>query len=214
MLHSATKITQCPRKTIGKFPQCCWMLSSEEKGALVLFFFLDVVGFVCHSRCVFLFQGALFEEIGVVSIQVLFVSSREKQSASLHNSSIEVVCMPALVPSLRDLVSCAFHGCCLCHSQRWCDVMDSTIKIVFFFLVICVVFCSHFAARVLGFLDPFSVNVRSAMNICNQESELSSFGFRQHRPAKSKSATLAIDVIWRTRVGWRFRWDVFLECAS
>ena len=46
VLHSATKATQCPRKTIGKFPQCCWMPSSEGKGALVLFFFLDVVGFV------------------------------------------------------------------------------------------------------------------------------------------------------------------------
>ena len=56
VLHSATKVTQCPRKTIGKFPQCRWMPSSEETGALVLIFFLDVVGFVCHSRCVSLFS--------------------------------------------------------------------------------------------------------------------------------------------------------------
>ena len=55
VLHSATKITQCPRKTTGKLPHCCWMPSSEETGALVLIFFLDVVGSVCHSKCVFLF---------------------------------------------------------------------------------------------------------------------------------------------------------------
>ena len=56
VLHYATKVTQCPRKTIGKKPQCCWMPLSEETGALVLIFFLDVVGSVCHSRCVFLFS--------------------------------------------------------------------------------------------------------------------------------------------------------------
>ena len=40
VLYSATKTTQCPRKRIGKLPQCCWMASSEETGALVLTFFL------------------------------------------------------------------------------------------------------------------------------------------------------------------------------
>ena len=44
------------RKTTCQLPQCCWMPPSEEAGALVLFFFLDVAGFVCHAGCVFLFS--------------------------------------------------------------------------------------------------------------------------------------------------------------
>ena len=68
VLHSATKVTQCPRKRIGKLPQCCWMPSSEETGALVLIFFLDVVGSVCHSRCVSLFSVQCSHRCGPVLI--------------------------------------------------------------------------------------------------------------------------------------------------